>query len=110
MFTILPQFLNINLTGQFYPVSNPDNYTTSGNLYLTGLNLGNRLYQTGVDLVSLINASNAGVSSINSLSGVLNVIGTGEITVHNNGQYLIISGNSGDYATKYFLTATGDSV
>ena len=107
MFTILPQFLNINLTGQFYPVSNPDNYTTSGNLYLTGLNLGNRLYQTGVDLVSLINASNAGVSSINSLSGVLNVIGTGEITVHNNGQYLIISGNSGDYATKYFLTATG---
>lgn len=69
---------------KFYLASNPQEYAPSG--YVTGISGALR---------SLISASNAGVSSINGLSGILSIIGTGNVTVVNNGQNIIISGTGG---------------
>lgn len=59
--------------------------------------LSNRLYQTGADLIGLINASAGGVSTLNNASGILTVTGTGIITVISGAVGLIyISGNNND--------------
>lgn len=122
MFYIAPNFssiANLNdasgiLSSRLYSTgSNLYTYitNTSGNLdnrlYQTGQNLATRLYQTGFDLRALITAAANGVSTINGISGVIDIVGTGEVYVQTIGQTLVISGNSGNYATNYFLTATG---
>lgn len=143
-------------TGQFYPASNPQNYSTSGNVQNTGQNLqsqinsinsltGNfylksnpsgfitgfssgsyatisyvdaadsslsvRLGATGSNLISLINAASAGVSSLNGFSGIVTIIGTGNITVTTGtNRTIIISGDTGNYinfATVSNLQTTG---
>ncbi len=43
--------------------------------------LDTRLYQTGHDIIGLINSSAAGVASINNASGLINITGRGGITV-----------------------------
>lgn len=102
-------------TGQFYPYSNPLNFSHSGNVELTGQtlyryisdtsgNLSNRLNNTGSYLLGLISASSAGVGSINSASGALIIDGTGGIIVITNGQQILISGDTGAYAN--FATNT----
>lgn len=84
----------------------------SGNLFTTGSNL----YQlsTGLSgyLVGLIGASSAGVSSLNGASGVLTIAGAplSNVTVTTNGQNIVVSGNTGDYAffaQKTDVTQTG---
>lgn len=61
-------------------------YLTGHNLYvdITGFSGANdaRLAQTGSTLIALIHASAAGVSTLNGLSGALNIVGSGGITVH----------------------------
>lgn len=108
-------------TGQadlrYYPLlSNPSGYITGINTgdFVTRQETGqfasaNALYLTGSYLYGLINASSAGVSSLNGLSGALTLLGTGNVSVSTNGQTLIVSGDTGAYAqfatvTNLFLT------
>ena len=67
-------------------VSGINNYATVDNL-------------TGASgyLIGLINASSAGVSSLNSLSGVLSLNGAGNISVSSNAQTITISGNTENF-------------
>lgn len=79
--------------------------------------LSNRLYQTGSDLIALINSNAAGVSTINNASGIISLTGRGNVTVISGGVGLIyVSGdtstlypfsNPNNYATSGNLTNTG---
>lgn len=60
------------------------------------------LLSTSGYLVSLISASSAGVSSLNGLSGVINLIGSGNVAIFTGSQGITISGNTGAYSN--FLT------
>jgi len=97
----------IGATGFFYPSgSNPSGYITSGstgsfvNTGQTGI-FATTTYVTGVSgyLSSLISASSAGVSTLNSLSGALTLVGAGNISISSLGQNITISGNSGNFIT-----------
>jgi hypothetical protein len=93
----------------YYPLnSNPNNYTTIS--YVTGISgvLSDRLISTGSYLYSLINAFSAGVSSLNGKSGILNLIGTGNISITTGSQSIIISGNTGVYANFLARSETGE--
>lgn len=88
-----------NFTNLFYGVNNLNNYCNSGNLTNTGLiiindinSLSGSLLSSGSYLYSLISASSAGVSSINLLSGNLNLTGAGNVTIINSGQLITVSG------------------
>ena len=64
-------------------------------------------------LINLINASSAGVASINGASGVLTIGGATNISVTTVGQNITISGDTGDYALfaqKTALTTTGQTL
>jgi hypothetical protein len=69
-----------------------------------GLNLSGNLSQTGAILMNLISAASAGVSSINGQSGVISIAGAGNTSVTNNGQTIIVSGDTGVYANFATLT------
>ena len=85
------------LTGSFYPLnSNPSGFATN-----------NSLISTGAYLKSIISGSNAGVSLINSASGILTLTATGNISVNTNGQTITISGNTGVYSTFINTGQTG---
>lgn len=74
----------------------------------TALNTGLSGY-----LINLINASSAGVASINGASGVLTIGGATNISVTTVGQNITISGDTGDYALfaqKTALTTTGQTL
>ncbi len=114
-------------SSNFYPWDNPNNYSTSGNVESTGTALQNqidllenvnasglatsgyvnvvsgsiseRLSETGTILIGLISAASAGVSSINSQSGIINILGTNGIEVNTQGQNITISG-TGNYYDK----------
>lgn len=73
-----------SLTGDWYT------NTTSTNPNAV-INLSRLLGASGA-LVSLIGASAAGVSTLNSLSGALNLMGVGSVSITTSGQTLIISG------------------
>jgi hypothetical protein len=104
----------------------------SGRLELTGsqawnaaqnnaLNLSGVIQQSGSNLyvlttgasgalVDLIHSTSGGVTSLNSLSGALTLQGAGNVSVTTNGQTLIVSGDTGDYASfalRTELTQTG---
>src|SRR5581483_432013 len=66
--------------------------------------LNSRLVQSGAYLQSQITASSAGVNSINGQSGVLTMVGTGNVSVSNNGQQIIISGTQSNTGNYYPLT------
>lgn len=70
-----------------------------------------QLTQTGATLLSLINASSAGVSSLNAGSGALTLQGAGSVTVTTVGQVITVSGSStaggGGDVTSGQLTSTG---
>lgn len=113
-----------SLQNSFYSNSNPQQYTTSGNLTQTGVSLANtilgasgvlnsQIQNTGSYLFGLINASSAGVGSINSASGNLSLTGAGNVSVIVNGQTFTISGNTGVYsnfATTTNLASTGSTL
>lgn len=124
-------FISASQTGQFYPISNPQNYSTSGNVQNTGStlyqyitntsgNLSSRLTETGNLLLGLITAASAGVSSLNGASGSLNITGQGNVTVISGGVGLIqISGdtsllypysNPNNYANSGNLQNTGTNL
>lgn len=72
-----------------------------------------RIESSGSYLYSLINASSAGVSSINTRSGALNLVGAGNISVTTDGQTITVSGDTGAYnlfATKIDLGTTGQTL
>lgn len=73
-----------NQTGDFYLKTNPSGYVTES-------------YVTGVSgyLEGLISASSAGVGSINGLSGIVNLVGTGNNTISTSGSSILISGYTG---------------
>jgi hypothetical protein len=92
----------------YYPLNlNPNSYATTS--YVTGASgvLNDRLVSTGSYLFGLINASSAGVSSLNSTSGALSLVGDGNVTVTTNGQTITISGNTGIYSTFITTGQTG---
>src|SRR5438045_9059417 len=61
--------------------------------------VSNRLVQTGDYLLSQIQVSSAGVSSLNLRSGIVTLTGAGNITVNTLGQIITVSGAgaTGDY-------------
>jgi hypothetical protein len=83
--------------------------TNSGanTIFISGVDIATatNLTQTGVILLDLINASSAGVSSINSQSGILTFTGSAGVQVITNGQSFTFSGIN--LATTTQLTNTG---
>jgi hypothetical protein len=79
---------------------------------LSGANLQ---YISGVSgaLNNLIQGSAGGVSSINGQSGILNIVGAGNISVTTGTNTITVSGNTGDYvnfATAINLDLTGSNL
>jgi hypothetical protein len=81
-------------------------------IYLSGQPIASRPYVTGVSgylqadldatgalLYGLIQASSAGVSALNGLSGTLTLTGAGGVIVTNVGQVITVSGNTSTYVT-----------
>ncbi len=93
------------LTGSEIRISGDNNFVTPAQ---TG-NLADKGYVTGASgyLRTLINASNAGVSSINSASGALTLAGAGNVAITTNGQTITISGDTGAYSTFVFKSESG---
>lgn len=87
---IVNKFYLDQRTGVLYPIHNPNNYSNSGNLY-----------QTGANLLLLITAASAGVSSLNGASGILNIVGVGNNTVTTNGQTITVSGITGSLTGEF---------
>ena len=95
-------YITPSQTGQFYPVSNPQQYSTSGNLQSTGSILDNKINS----LSGYSNSIFSTISTTNLISGNLSLTG--------QNLYNIITGLSGqnviDYATKVNLTITGSTL
>lgn len=87
------------LTGSFYGLNNSNAYSTSGNLL-----------STSGALAALISDSSAGVATLNSQSGVINLIGTGIISVSNIGQNIYVSGNVSGLATSGALSSASGAL
>lgn len=82
----------------------------SGTIQQSGSNLYALTTGASGYLSSLINSTSGGVTSLNGLSGTLTLQGAGNVSIAANGQTLIISGNTGDYASfalRSELTQTG---
>lgn len=82
-------FVQQNSTGNFVTTSQTGGFATNSSLGATG-----------IYLFGLINASSAGVGSLNGASGALTLAGAGNITVFTNGQTVTISGETGQYVTQ----------
>lgn len=118
--TLVPTGATGAFVNLFYPLSsNPSNYITAAQTgsfadqtYVQNASgvLRTDLNATGSYLYGLVQASSAGVSSINSLSGSLTMTGTGNVTVISQGQTVTISGNTGAYANFVFKGETGTFV
>lgn len=83
---------------------NSNNFNLSGHIVATA----NNLQSTGQTLFNLINASNAGVSSLNSKSGIINLTGAGNTTVFINGQTFTISGDNSSTNISNIVYVTGN--
>jgi hypothetical protein len=89
---LLNEFVSHSETGAFASQS-----------YVQGASgaLNTRLESTGQNLLSLIQAASAGVSSLNGASGILTLTGAGGVVVTRNGQTITVSGGAaGDYVSK----------
>jgi hypothetical protein len=113
--TLQTQINGINL-GNYYLNSNPSGFlnTLSGLstgyvINISGL-LSNRIELTGQTLLGLISSSAAGIATLNSLSGTVNITGIGFISVFTSGQYIYISGNTGNFASISNLQLTGSNL
>ena len=90
-------------------------YNLSNYATITGLNsvsgeLSERIESTGSYLYSLINISSAGVSSLNGQSGIISILGTGNINVTTQGQTIFISGDGSSQTINLVgLISTGDA-
>lgn len=97
--------INLNtggFTGSFYPrFLNPSGYTNTAYVDAASNSLSTRLGDTGSYLYGLINASSAGVSSINSASGALTINGGGNVSVTTTSQTITVSGNTGFLSNYY---------
>ena len=96
-------------------ISVPGLQQTGSLLYnlLTGTSgqLSNNIGSTGSFLFGLINASSAGVSSLNSHSGALSLTGAGNVSVIVNGQNFTISGlQSSSIQTNVLYTSGNQTV
>jgi hypothetical protein len=118
-------FITIGQSGQFYAASNPSGYITNSALtnyiqtsqtgsfattgFVTGVSgaLSTRIESTGNYLYGLIQASSAGVSSLNSQSGSITLVGGGNVSVATNGQTITFSGDTGTYANFALKADTG---
>jgi hypothetical protein len=89
-------------TGSFITSAQTGNFASIS--YVTGVSgiLDSKISSTGSFLYGLIQASSAGVSSLNGQSGSLTLTGAGNVTVTVNGQALTISGagSTGDYVLR----------
>ena len=65
------------------------------------------LISSGAYLTNLISASSAGVTSVNSATGVLTILGAGNVSVTTNGANITISGNTGQYSNFITTSQTG---
>jgi hypothetical protein len=117
-------YVSKTMTGSsFYPrTGNPSGYVTgsivrpddTGNLadknYVGSVSgvLSDRLILTGSGLLDLIQAASAGVSAINGASGILNLVGAGNVYVTTQGQTITASGDTGIYSTFITTGQTGD--
>lgn len=82
----------------------------SGVIQQSGSNLYTLTTGASGYLLNLINSTSGGVTLLNGLSGSLTLQGTGNVSVTANGQTIIVSGNTGDYASfalRDELTQTG---
>ena len=95
------RYLQTGVSGEFYKSSNPNNFIRSGDVNTISGALSTRLESTGGYLYSLINASSAGVSSINAASGAITLNGAGNVTVITVGTTITVSGNTGEYINFY---------
>lgn len=74
--------------------------------FTSEVQLSGNLYQTGANLIALINASNAGVSTLNGQSGIVSLVGQGGVTITTGAQTVFISGSAAG-VTSTQLEATG---
>lgn len=116
-FNSLSGFVNLVATGNNFLSVNgnsiiisgsgviPDlsNYVTLAALDTTSGILNSKIDNSGAYLFGLINSSSAGISSINTKSGILSLTGAGTVSVIVNGQNFIFSGDTG-YLSNYALT------
>jgi hypothetical protein len=114
-------FVSVNQTGiysgSFYPLSsNPSNYVTASQTgafattgYVTGASgvLNATINATGSYLFGLIQASSAGVSSLNGASGSLTLTGAGNVISSRAGQTITFSGDTGAYVNFALKSDTG---
>ena len=91
---------------QSWTAANNNGINLSGNLTQTGITLFDQTTGLSGFMISLINASNAGVLAINGVSGVVTIQGTGSISTFTLGNTVIISGDADPtfYATVPFVT------
>ncbi len=77
--------------------------------YVSGISgdISARLQTTGATLLNLIQVSNAGVSSLNGVSGTITLAGAGNVSVSTVGQSITVSGNTGIYSTFITTGQTG---
>lgn len=95
---------DINVTVTDFPINitvSEGIITTSGGSgtdvsFVTGVSgvLQKQISDSGAYLLSQIQISNAGVNSLNELSGILSLTGLGGVTISNNGNIITISGNN----------------
>jgi len=95
------RYLNTGSSGYFYPWSNPNQFIKSGDVNNISGSLQQNLERSGGYLFGLINASSAGVSSINSASGAITINGAGNVSIITAGQTITVSGNTGEYINFY---------
>jgi hypothetical protein len=97
------------------------NFATTANLALTGqaawtaaqnnaINLSGNLTQTGIALINLITAASAGVSSLNNASGVVSIVGAGNVSVTTSGQTITVSGNEANTSNNNYVYLTGSQI
>lgn len=102
---VLNQTINATGSGLCTKISGVGS-ALSGQLMATGQTLYQQTTGLSGYLIDLISATSAGVTALNGASGVLNIYGTGAISVFTEGQTIWVSGeiDAGAYATTAFVT------
>lgn len=100
----------INQLPNYYFKSNPNNFIKSGEVNIISGSLQENIERSGGYLYGLINASSAGVSSLNSASGALTINGAGNVSVATVGQTITVSGNTGFLNNYYSVSNQNDYI
>lgn len=96
----------IYISGDFVAASETGVFATTGQVSLTGQTLWNRDLEISGYLLNQIVASNAGVSSVNGISGSINISGTGNVFVTTGNGFLLISGTTQGNVPHWLLYST----